>query len=102
MTFDATISFGTILAAAATIAGVWWRLNQSIVALSKELDQERQSRIQAVAVTVNLLAEYKLQVAREYATTQAIQQVEERVVQAIERLGDRLDKFLDARSTRSR
>ena len=41
------------------------------------------------------LAEYKLTVAKEYATVHSIREVEERVVQAIERLGDRLDKFLD-------
>jgi outer membrane protein assembly factor BamD (BamD/ComL family) len=40
---------------------------------------------------------YKLEVAKYYATNNAISQVEERVVQAIERLGDRLDRFLENR-----
>lgn len=41
------------------------------------------------------LAEYKLLVAREYATSAAIKEVEERVVEAINRLGDRFDNYFD-------
>lgn len=65
-------------------AGVWYRINLQINALQRELDA------------------FKLTVAEKYATQHSIQQVEDRVVQAIERLGDRLDKFLDNRSSRNR
>jgi hypothetical protein len=37
---------------------------------------------------------FQLEVATKYATTSAIAEVEQRVVDAINRLGDRLDKFL--------
>lgn len=62
-------------------AGVWYRLHTQILGVQRELDA------------------FKLEVAKSYATQASIHQVEERVVQAIERLGDRLDKFLDNRST---
>jgi basic membrane lipoprotein Med (substrate-binding protein (PBP1-ABC) superfamily) len=70
---------GLLLPGVFALAGVWYRLHSQIIGVDKAL------------------ADYKLQVAKEYATTSAIKEVEERVVQAIDRLGDRLDKFLDQR-----
>lgn len=70
--------------------GVWW-------ALHKRISDEREARILATNLISVQLAEFKIQVAQNYATQQSIMQVEERVVQAIERLGDRLDRFLENR-----
>ena len=123
MTFDPTISVSSLLAIltlAITGVTVWYNTRAQVqkntsdmkdvrdilavanakVALALEKADEIRSR------TAHELAEYKLQVAKEYATVNSIREVEERVVQAIERLGDRLDKFLDnnrqpARSTRT-
>lgn len=123
MTFDPTISVSSLLAIltlAITGVTVWYNMRAQVqkntsdlkdvrdilavanakVALALEKADEIRSR------TAHELAEYKLQVAKEYATVNSIREVEERVVQAIERLGDRLDKFLDnnrqpARSTRT-
>ena len=67
----------TIVLLAGAVGGVWWRLHVNIRSVEKDLDA------------------YKLEVAKNYATNNAISQVEERVVQAIERLGDRLDRFLE-------
>lgn len=44
------------------------------------------------------LAEFREEVARTYVTSDAIERVEQRLVLAIERLGDRLDRVLDGRS----
>jgi hypothetical protein len=41
------------------------------------------------------LSDFKLQVTREYVTQGAIREVELRLVAAIDRLGDRLDKWVD-------
>lgn len=62
------------------LCGVWYRLNIQIIAVKDEL------------------AAYKLVVAKEYATANSIREVEDRIVGAIDRLGDRLDKFIDNRN----
>jgi hypothetical protein len=60
--------------------------------ISKALEKAEEVR----AKTARELDEYKLTVATNYATNNAIRLVEERVVAAIDRLGDRLDKWLDS------
>lgn len=67
----------------------------AIAALEATL-KHNQERVEAIrAKSAQELADFKLQVAREYATSDAIREVEERVVAAIERLGDRFDKWMD-------
>lgn len=44
------------------------------------------------------LAEFKERVARDYATANMVAAVEGRVVAAIDRLGDRLDRLLEGRA----
>lgn len=46
---------------------------------------------------VSDLAEFKERVARDYATANMVASVEGRVVAAIDRLGDRIDRILEAR-----
>lgn len=60
-------------------AGVWYRLHGQAESVRRDLDA------------------FKLEVAKSYATQHSIREVEERVVQAIDRLGDRLDRFLENR-----
>lgn len=71
---------GLLVPGAGALMGVWYRLHNQIIA------------------NQTALADFKLQVAKEYATTAAIKEVEDRIVQAIDRLGDRLDKFVDQRN----
>lgn len=71
---------GLLTTGVIALAGVWYRLHSQIISVDKAL------------------SDYKLQVAKEYATTNAIKEVEDRIVQAIDRLGDRLDKFVDNRN----
>ena len=44
---------------------------------------------------VAALAEFKTEVARDYASAKMVEQVEGRVVSAIDRLGDRLDNIVE-------
>lgn len=46
------------------------------------------------------LAEFKVHVAANYAGNSTIEQVENRLIEAINRLGDRLDRVLERRPTR--
>ena len=42
------------------------------------------------------LSDFKVEVARQYVTTEALLQVEMRLVDAINRMGDRFDRVMDA------
>lgn len=46
------------------------------------------------------LADYKVHVAANYASNTIIEQVETRLIEAISRLGDRLDRLFERRPTR--
>lgn len=130
MTFDMTIGIPTLitlLILACGGIGAWYTLRGQVqinTADLKKLDDENEKQLKALAEALALanlkvalalekaeevraksareLDEYKLTVAKEYATNNAIRLVEERVVAAIDRLGDRLDKWLDSpRNTHS-
>lgn len=68
-------SLGFVIVAA--ILGVWWRLHLRISDVKDDLH------------------EFKLEAAKTYATAATIKEVEERVVSAITRLGDRLDRAFE-------
>lgn len=78
----AELSFG--LAIAGAIGGVWKYLQVQIASNAEKLGQTERD-----------LAAFKLQVAREYATMSVIKNIEERILAAVERLGDRLDRVID-------
>lgn len=71
---------GLLLTGMTVLAGVWWKLQAQIVTVKDDL------------------AAFKLTAAEKYATNAAIKEVEDRIVGAIDRLGDRLDKFIDNRN----
>ncbi len=54
-----------------------------------------------VGELVSALADFKLKVAEDYVTAEKLIRVEERLVQAINRLSDRLDRVLDMFERRS-
>jgi hypothetical protein len=89
--FDWIGFVGLLLTGAAMLAGVWWKLHQGTEKL-------RHDNAVQFAATAHVIAEFKLEVARNYATNNSIREVEQRVVDAIDRLGDRLDKFLENRN----
>lgn len=62
------------------------------LAKADEVSKELHSRIDGVAKD---LGEFKEHVARDYASNRALEQMEKRVVDAISRLGDRLDRAFD-------
>ncbi len=83
-----------ISAGGALLAIVAW-VYRGLRAIERRVEEVR-------AKCANELAEFKLSVAREYATSEAIKEVEERVVEAINRLADRLDRILDHQAKPSR
>ena len=63
--------------AIAALAGLLWRRMQESAALARELDA------------------FKLQVSKDYATTGYLKDVEERLVKAIDRWGDKMEKLVE-------
>lgn len=121
MTIDPTITIGNIVMIVTMIVGAvgaWFLLRgdltaakEDVVDLKARLDALTSAhaatlqRVEQVrAKSANELAQFQLKVASEYATHAAIKEVEGRVVEAINRLGDRFDKYFDrgAPSSRSR
>lgn len=112
MTFDPTINIASLIMLVGFVCGafsLWYNLRSQVqenaknikdifetVALTNAKVSLAFERLdEARAKTAHELAEYKLQVAKEYATNSVIREVEERLVQAIERIGDRFDKYFD-------
>jgi hypothetical protein len=60
------------------------------------VELSREAKAQADKAAADL-AEFKEKVARDYVTGTAIERLEERLVDAINRLGDRLDRAFDGR-----
>jgi hypothetical protein len=94
---------------AATGLGAWFLLRADVVANKSDL-AEMKARVDALAASIEAvkvrveqvrarsaheLAQFQLTVASEYATHAAIKEVEGRVVDAINRLGDRFDNYFD-------
>lgn len=64
---------------------------------SKANNSELQAKdaIDKVAILASSFALYREQIAREYIHREAMREVEDRLTAAIDRLGERLDRFLE-------
>lgn len=71
-----------------TFVGVAWKLHDRI---AKGDDSIRRD----VEVVRSDLASFREQVAREYVSREHLRELEDRLVSAIERLGDRLDRLFE-------
>ncbi len=67
----------TLLTVAALVTGGIWRAASMIGGLRQEL------------------TEYKVEVAEKYVSAQSMREMEDRLINSIERLGDRLDRVFD-------
>ena len=73
--------FATLLTVAALVVGGIWRAATMIAGLRHELTQ------------------YKVEVAEKYVSAQSMRELEERLINSIERLGDRLDRIFEKKTT---
>lgn len=78
----------TLLTVGGSVGATWWAIHRRISAVERRAEEIR-------AKGAHELAEFKLAVAQNYATHDAIKEIEGRIVEAISRLGDRFDKYLD-------
>jgi hypothetical protein len=93
---------GLLLTGAVTLGGVWYRLRMQVEEnrefATAELHKHAQAAAAQIAALQLTVSDFKLQVAREYATNNAIREVEQRVVDAINRLGDRFESFFESQN----
>jgi hypothetical protein len=96
MTPDLVFGAGSLVLAAATFWAGW------IARIVKgETAAKAVERLEAdVAKLRGEFADYKEHVAQTYVSTSTIEQMESRLIDAINRLGDRLDRVLERRPTR--
>ena len=79
------------LAVIGGIGGLWWRIESKFAAA--DIDRARLARE---------LADYKLFVAQNHVSGEALREAEKRLITAIEKLADRLDAITDKLDARSR
>lgn len=96
-----------LVVAAVTVLSFWLRFSDRITKAHAAADlakaaaddaradaKEASERVAILAASFSL---YREQIAREYIHREVMREVEERLTQAIDRLGDRLDRVLDGR-----
>ena len=110
MIFDFTINIGSIVTlvigfgagVAAWVTALYringhdTKLSDLAIALATAVEAHKllSERVESIrAKGAQELSDFKLEVAKNYATNKAIEAVEERIVVAIDKLGDRLDKI---------
>ncbi|QKV18702.1 hypothetical protein [Oricola thermophila] len=101
--FDLTVNLTAIITIAVMAAGgiaAWVtvrnrvRTHSETLAVHAEKVEALGKRIEQVrAKSAHELSEFKLEVARNYATVQSVANVEERIAAALEKLDDRLEKL---------
>lgn len=66
---------------------------ETVARVAGDEAKEALGRVDAVTASFSL---YREQVAKDYIQREAMREVEDRVTAAIDRLGDRLDRFVEA------
>lgn len=99
---------GVIVAAitASVVVLTFWlnlsdRISKATASAEAAHSTAKEASIRAESIGAEL-ARFREQVAREYVSHEALRQLEDRLVGAIERLGDRMDKLFEPRSPRER
>lgn len=91
----AAIASGTV--AIIAVIGFWINLSDRITKAQTAADaarEEAKAARESAALISSAFSLYREQVASEYIHRETMREVENRLTQAIERLGDRFDKFL--------
>lgn len=97
----AFIGFGGI----GLIAGWIWRLSRDLAKMEAEAAKANRRADEAFVLAVetkNSLSAFEVDAARRFVTDEMLTKVEERVIAAIDRLADRLDRAFEARGNRAR
>jgi len=103
---------GGLCVAGITVISFWMRFSDRITEARAAADDASKSAesaksdahqaIEKIGVLSAAFSLYREQVAREYIHREVMREVEDRLTQAIERLGDRLDRFVEAAGRNNR
>lgn len=91
---------GSLASGAAVFAVMRYRLSaaeKAIDLLDDRIDEARSLAVKALGE----LADFKIEATRQFVTDEMLVKVEGRVVEAINRLADRLDRLLESRRPRA-
>lgn len=77
-------------------------MNKELAVTNERLETASRRIEEVRAKGAKELADFKLEVAQRYATGDLIKEVEERLIEAINRLGDRFDRYVDGQPARRR
>lgn len=97
----AFVGFGGLV----TMAGFIWKLADRLRALEADASAAKAKASAAADHAISLqkeISEFKVDAARRFVTDEMLTKVEERVIAAIDRLADRLDRAFEERAARSR
>lgn len=87
-----------LIVPATAVVGFWMslssRLTKAEVTATEAKDGAKEANDKATLLSASF-ALYREQIAREYIHREVMREVEDRLTQAIERLGDRLDRILE-------
>jgi hypothetical protein len=93
------LTFGVaLIVPALAILGFWMtlsaRLAKAEITASEAKEDAKEANSKATLLSASFSL-YREQIAREYIHREVMREVEDRLTQAIERLGDRLDRVLE-------
>jgi Tfp pilus assembly protein PilO len=93
------VTFGVaLIVPAIAILGFWMTLSARLAKaeiISLEAKEDAKEANQKATLLSASFSLYREQIAREYIHREVMREVEDRLTQAIERLGDRLDRVLE-------
>lgn len=96
-----------LVSALLTAGGVFAVMRHRIEVAEKSVKDLREAHEKAIADARGLavkalgdLADFKVEAARQFVTDEMLMKVEERIVAAVDRLADRLDRLLDGPRSR--
>lgn len=78
-----------------TLAGVLVMVVGAVWHINNTVNEMRRESSESDALLRKELADYKIEVANRYVTSDAIRQWKDELTQAINRLGDRLDRLVE-------
>lgn len=95
----AVAAIGTLAGGMISFATFWLTFGGRISKAEADADSAKKmadDSLKSNAVLTAAFALYREQVAKDYIHREVMREVEDRLTQAIERLGDRLDRFTEA------
>lgn len=99
MDWAVVAALGTLGGFGIAFATFWMRWGGRVAAAeadAKAAREEAKAASQQTTLLATSFSLYREQVAREYIHREVMREVEDRLTAAIERLGDRLDRFVEA------